>query len=148
MPALRYLSETFQLMGKNREAIKILKDALKLSAGDDKSTLFLLAKSYQNLEEYSKAAEIYTRLTFMEPVKDQVFYNLGMIYGKDDRLALAHYNFGIYFKRLKNIKEAMFHFQKAEKMAVGDSILQDKIKMAMEEMAPDNPATKTGSAGR
>ena len=110
-----------------RKAIKILEDALKLSAGDDKSTLFLLAKAYQNLEEYSKAAEIYNRLTFMEPAKDKVFYNLGLIYGKEDRLGLAHYNFGIYFKRLKNMKEAMFHFQKAEKMAFDDTALQDKI---------------------
>ncbi|MDB9822411.1 M48 family metalloprotease [Deltaproteobacteria bacterium] len=142
LPALRYLSETYQLMGENREAIKILEGALKLSAGDNKSILFLMAKSYQNLEEYSMAAKIYERLTFMKPVKDQVFYDLGLTYAKGDRLGLAHYNFGIYFRRLNNMKEAQFHFQKAEKMAGDDTALQDKIKKAKEEidMKPGNPS--------
>jgi predicted Zn-dependent protease len=134
LPILRYMSETYQLMGKNEEAIKLLEDAMRLKYRNDKSSLFLLATAYQNLEEYSKAAEIYERLTFMEPVKDQLFYDLGMTYGRQDKLGLAHYNFGVYFNRINRMEESMFHFQKAMELAGNDIALREKIKKAMEEM--------------
>ena len=133
LPVLRYMSETYQLMGQNKEAINVLEGAMKLDHKNDKSSLFLLATAYQDLEEFSKAAEIYERLTFMEPVKDQLFYELGMTYGRQDKLALAHYNFGIYFKRINRIQESQFHFQKAKDLAGNDFTLQEKIKKAMEE---------------
>jgi len=143
LPVLRYLSETYQLMGKNEESIKLLEDAMNSKHRNDKSSLFLLATAYQNLEEYSKAAEIYERLTFMEPVKDQLFYELGMTYGRQDRLGLAHYNFGIYFKRMNRIGESMFHFQKAMELAGDDTALREKIIKAMDEgmMEGINPGT-------
>jgi predicted Zn-dependent protease len=148
LPVLRYMSETYQLMGQNREAIKVLEDAMKSKDRNDKSSLFLLATAYQNLEEFSKAAEIYERLTFMEPVKDHLFYNLGMTYGKEDRLALAHYNFGIYFKRINRIQESRFHFQKARELAGNDSALQEKIKKAMEGMEEKKPGGGNPRGGK
>ena len=139
--ALRYISETYQLMGKNEEAIKLLEDAMKSGYRNDKSSLFLLATAYQNQEEYQKAAEIYERLTFMEPVKDQLFYELGMSYGRQDKLGLAHYNFGIYFKRINRMEESLFHFQKAMELAGNDTDLQDKIKKAMNEVMTERKRT-------
>lgn len=149
---LRYISESYQLMGKNEEAIKVLEDAMKSKYRSDKSSLFLLATAYQNLEEYSKAAEIYERLAFMEPVKDQLFYELGMVYGRQDKLGLAHYNFGIYFKRIYRMKESQFHFQKAMELAGDDITLQEKIKKAMDEMIkegnmPGGPPEGEGRTG-
>ncbi len=138
---LRYISETYQLMGKNEEAIKILEDAMKSGYRNDKSSLFLLATAYQNQEEYQKAAEIYERLTFMEPVKDQLFYELGMSYGRQDKLGLAHYNFGIYFKRINRMEESLFHFQKAMELAGNDTALQEKIKKAMNEVMTERKRT-------
>ncbi len=148
LPVLRYMSETYQLMGQNEESIKVLEDGMRPKDRNDKSSLFLLATAYQNLEEFSKAAEIYERLTFMEPVKDQLFYNLGMTYGKEDKLALAHYNFGIYFKRINNIQESRFHFQKAKELAGNDSALQEKIKKAMEGMEEKKPGGGNPRGGK
>jgi predicted Zn-dependent protease len=144
LPALRYLSETYQLKRQDREAIRVLEKALTLNHGTDKTCLFLLANSYQNLEQYPRAAEIYERLASMEPVKDEVFYSLGMTYGKDGKLGLAHYNFGIYHRRLNHIEESRFHFQKAEELAGDDSALQQKIKQAMEEIDKKKPAPPKG----
>ncbi len=140
LPVLRYLSETYQSKKDDREAIRVLEKAIALNHEPDKTCLFLLANSYQNLEQYPRAAEIYERLASMEPVKDEVFYNLGMTYGKDGKLGVAHYNFGIYHKRLNQIKESMFHFQKAKELAGDDSALQQKIKQAMEEIEKKKPA--------
>ncbi|MFC1820456.1 M48 family metalloprotease [Thermodesulfobacteriota bacterium] len=132
LPVLRYLSETYQLKGEDREAINILKRALKLN-GKDKSSLFLMAMSYQNLEEYSKAISIYERLASMEPVKNEVFYNLGVSLGRLDRLGFAHYHFGIYFKKLNKKQKADFHFQKAKELSGNDPLLMDRLRKAMEE---------------
>jgi predicted Zn-dependent protease len=150
LPVLRYMSETYQLMGKNEEAIKLLEDAISSKNRNDKASLFLLATAYQNLEEYSKAAEIYERLTFMEPVKDQLFYELGMTYGRQDKLGLAHYNFGIYFKRINRMQESRFHFQKAMELAGNDIALQKKIKKAMDKdmMEGETPGDRSSDRGQ
>jgi hypothetical protein len=41
---------------------------------------------------------------------------------------LAHYNFGLYFKRLRDAGKARFHFEKAQKLAGNDAVLRDKIQ--------------------
>jgi len=149
-PVLRYISETYQLMGENEKAIEILENTINSKYRNDKSSLFLLATAYQNLEEYSKAAEIYERLTFMEPVKDQLFYELGMTYGRQDKLVLAHYNFGIYFKRINRMEESKFHFQTAMELAGNDIALQEKIKKAMgkDMMERKSPGDRSSDRGQ
>ncbi len=126
---LRNLGEAYQLKGEDEDAIVILERALEID-NQDRPTLFLMAISYQNLGEYPKATHLLEKLASMSPVKDGVFYNLGVSYGKQDRLALAHYNFGIYFKKLRKMREARFHFQKAEALSRGDPLLKRKIRKA------------------
>jgi len=133
LPILRNLGEAYQLVGQDNEAIAVLEKALEKD-NQDRSSLFLLAVSYQQMEEYQKAARLFERLTFMEPVKDEVYYNLGVSYGRQGRLAIAHYNFGIYFKRLKKIQKARFHFQKADDLAKDDPALRGRIREAMKDM--------------
>ncbi|MDY7036856.1 MAG: M48 family metalloprotease, partial [Thermodesulfobacteriota bacterium] len=129
---LRYLGEAYQLEGRDDRAIKVLKKALELDS-QERSAMFLLAMSYLNTEEYSKAISLFESLTHIKPVKDEVFYNLGISYGRQERLALAHYNFGIYFKRQGNMRKARFHFQKARDLSHNDPALSNRIHKAMEE---------------
>jgi len=56
---------------------------------------------------------------------------LGLCYGRENKLALAHYNFGRYFKMLGQIRKAQFHFQKAKGLAGNNPVLQEKIIKAM-----------------
>ena len=137
IPILRNLGEAYQLKGQDGEAIRTLEKALKMD-NQDRSALFLLAASYQNLEQYTKAIHIYKRLTLMRPVKDGVFYQLGVSYGRLGRLDFAHYNFGIYFKRLKKIDKAKFHFQKADELSKDGSAIKGRIHKAMEEISSKN----------
>jgi tetratricopeptide (TPR) repeat protein len=118
-------------MGREEEAITLLSEALKIQPRD-RSSLYLMALAYQNMEEYSKAIPIFEKLTSMEPVKNDVFYNLGVSYGRLNRLALAHYNFGIYFMNIRKIGKALFHFQKAEDLSKNDPALQRRINKAKE----------------
>lgn len=140
-PVLRYMGETYQIKGQTGEAISTYEKLLAIDS-KDKSTLYLLAMSYQEAEEYPKAIEIYDRLTLMEPVKEDVFYNLGLCLGRQNSLALAHYNFGRYFKRTGDMENAEFHFKKAGDLATGDQALQDKIRRETEELKKEKQPVK------
>ncbi len=131
IPVLRYLADAYILNGQDAEAVTILERALRLD-DQDKASLFLLATAYMNMEEYPKAIHLYEKLIQMMPIKDEVFYNLGVSYGRVDRLGLAHYNFGIYFKKLKEIQKARFHFEKAIALSSDDPIFQTRIKKEMQ----------------
>jgi beta-barrel assembly-enhancing protease len=137
-PVLRYLGETYEMNGQVNEAINAFEKALELKS-KDKGTLYMLAMSYQEAEQYSKAVEIYERLTYMEPVKDDVYYNLGMSLGREGNLGLAHYNFGLYFKRTGDKETAEFHFKKAGELAASNQSLQEKIKKELEDFKKQKP---------
>ena len=70
------------------------------------------------MEEHTKAIRIFERLLLLKPVKEEIYHSLGVSYGRENRLALAHYNFGIYFKILGERNKAKFHFQKAEDLCL------------------------------
>jgi tetratricopeptide (TPR) repeat protein len=97
--------------GKINEALNHLKIALKKKEGS--------------------IPIMYERLTFLPPVKDRVYYNLGLVYGRQDKLALAHYNLGIYFRKLKRREKALFHFNKARELAGSKLALKEKIDRAL-----------------
>jgi predicted Zn-dependent protease len=130
VPILRNLGQTYLMKGQDREAIAVLEKAIKIDHLD-KSTLFLLAVSYQNLEQYTEAIGLYEGLAAREPTKVEVFYNLGVSYGRAGKLARAHYNFGVYFVRLGGMEKAMFHFQKAAELCKNDPALKGRIQEAM-----------------
>jgi tetratricopeptide (TPR) repeat protein len=86
--------------------------------------------SYEKLEEYEKAIQLFEKLSFLKPVNTQVYYHLGLSYGRQNRLALAHYNFGLYFKKLGKIEKSKFHLQKADSLSGNNPVLRKKIHEA------------------
>jgi len=125
-PVLRNLGETYHMAGQDREAIPFLEKAFDRD-GQGRPTIFLLALSYENLEKYERAIPLLKKLTYLKPVDNEVYYHLGLSYGRQNRLALAHYNFGIYFGNLRQIQKASFHFQKADSLADNNPALKKKI---------------------
>jgi beta-barrel assembly-enhancing protease len=119
--------------GHYEECLSIVHKALVL-APLDKEILYLYALSLQKLEHHDKAANIYERLTFLPPVNDMVYYNLGLVYGRQGNLAHAHYNLGIYYKRLRKTSEALFHFRKAEELAADKPALKEKVRNALRDL--------------
>ena len=133
---LTYLGEAYQKAGQYHNAITVLKKRLKQNSGD-KTALLFLGISYEGLEQYEKAIKIYKKLVSLKPVKNMIFYHLGICYGKEERLALAHYYFGIYFKKIKEISKAFFHLNRSEKLAQNDKALLKKI-IAVKNNIPIN----------
>ena len=138
LPILAHMGEAYQLEGQEKEAIDVLNRALQMDQRN-RAVLFLLAQSYQNMEDYSKAIGLYENLTYMKPVRKEVFYNLGVCYGRENRLARAHYNFGIYFRRLREIEKARFHFEKANALCRNDQVLKERIQEALKGLARETP---------
>jgi predicted Zn-dependent protease len=129
LPILRNLGEAYHLIGQEGRAISVFERALKIN-DQDRATLFLMAGTYQSLEDYGKATVFYERLASMKPVRNEVYHQLGVSYGRQGKRAQAHYQFGIYFLKLGELKNAKFHLQKADQLAANDSPLKSKIKDA------------------
>jgi tetratricopeptide (TPR) repeat protein len=130
LPILRYLAEAYQREGDDTEAIRVLQRAMEINSRD-RGTLFLLAMSYQNLDANDKAIPIFERLSVLKPVSLEVYYQLGVSYGRSNQLGRAHYNFGIYYLKIGNLKEAKFHFTKASGYGKNDPVLKRRINEAM-----------------
>jgi predicted Zn-dependent protease len=129
-----HLAEAYQFTGRYKDAVPVLEAVLE-SDPDNRQALFLLATAYQNLESYDRAARIYERLLTMEPVRDDVHHNLGICYGRMDRLALAHYQFGLFFQKTGRRDKARFHFDKAEALGRHDMNLKERIRKAREGLS-------------
>ena len=130
IPIMFSMAKAYQTIGQYENSISILNETLKLSP-KDKEIMYLLAQSLQTLERYDQATKIYERLTFLPPVKGRVYYNLGLVYGRQGKLALAHYNLGIYFTKLRRREKALFHFKKAKGLVGSDPALKEKIDKAL-----------------
>jgi beta-barrel assembly-enhancing protease len=124
-PILTALAETYQMQGRYERAVQVLERVLGVD-DRDKTALLLLALSYRQLEDYRKAIVFLERLASMKPVKDEVYYHLGMSYGREGRLAQAHYNFGVYFKKSGNVDKARFHFQKSGGIGGPGSVAEEQ----------------------
>jgi predicted Zn-dependent protease len=138
---LRYLAEAYQMEGDNREAIRVLQRAMEINSRD-RGTLFLLAMSYQNLDANDKAIPIFERLAAMRPVSSDVYYQLGVSYGRSNQLGRAHFNFGTFYLKMGNMKEAKFHLTKASRYSNKDPALQRRIEKAMKGLPSEQTEGK------
>ena len=125
-PILRTLGEAYLMDGQQKKAMGVLETALELDHGD-KAALFLMGTLYEEAGKTGKALRIFEKLSYLKPVRNDVYYHLGICYGREKDLPLAHYNFGIFFKNSGRFQKAMFHFEKAKRMASGNTALLEKI---------------------
>jgi len=131
IPILRALGEAYQMNGQDKEAEAALEKVLRLDYGD-KAALYLLGITYEGANRNSEALRLFEKLSYLPPVRNDVYYHLGLLYGKEKRLALAHYNFGRYFKTLGQFQKAQFHFRKAKELASSDPALQQRLQKEMD----------------
>jgi predicted Zn-dependent protease len=131
LPILRTLGEAYLMDGQQRKAMGVLKTALELDHRD-KAALLLMGTLYEEQGKTGKALRIFKKLSYLKPVSNNVYYHLGVCYGREKKLALAHYNFGVYFKNSGRFQKAMFHFQKAKGLASKNAALLEKIRKETE----------------
>lgn len=133
VPILTIIGEVYQTKGQDREAISVLERAHALDP-NDRAAIFTLASSYENLGQYDKAIGLFKRLELFEPVRKEIYYHLGVCYGRLNRLAFAHYYLGVYFKKSREFDKARFHLLKADELSGNDQELKGKIQGAIKEL--------------
>lgn len=111
---LRDLGISYFKIGKTFNAINVLKKAYALDE-NDAGVLLYLGRSYEAAGDYKTALTLYRKLNEKDPDNIKTYYYLAMAYGKANEQGESHYNFGIYFKKKKKSKSALFHFKAAQK---------------------------------
>ncbi len=109
---LKSLGLIYLKMGNAAQAQVYLLRANAINADNNEVTL-ALGKAYEALGKYEKALECYLKLenTILDDI--DIHYYIAMAYGKLNILGESHYNFGLYFKKIKKKDSALFHLKKA-----------------------------------
>jgi len=124
------MGEAYRLMGKDNDALAAFRKANEIS--EDANTFNKMGYIFQNrLKEITKALDLYTKATELDPNYIYAWLNLGVTYEVlknfdkavmcyeeclkiDPKYALAYNNLGLLYEKLKNDKKtAISYFQKA-----------------------------------
>ena len=126
-------------LGQYTEAIDYLSRAYKMDRGDLR-TLAYLGNSYEAMGFYEKALLYYRALEKTELDDEEVYYSMGMVYGKLKDMGNSHYYFGIYFKKQRKTETALFHFKEALKYYPESDFrfqdIQREIRILSDEVRP------------
>ncbi|HQB31295.1 MAG TPA: tetratricopeptide repeat protein, partial [Syntrophales bacterium] len=137
---LRDLGITLYTAGRIGESLDPLKKAHALNPADG-DTLVYLGRACEYLGDYSYALERYTEYRDRFPDREDVFYNLAMIYGKLNDMGNSHFYFGKHFKSQGKRDSALFHFRKALPYFSADP---EKTAEIEKEMAPPEKGSPPG----
>jgi predicted Zn-dependent protease len=120
-------------MGKADQAQSYLLLASTVNADNDEVTL-ALGKAYYALGKYGNALECYSKLENKKLDEVDIHYYIAMTYGKLNIQGESHYNFGLYFKKIKKKDSALFHFKKAQDYFPQGSERADAINQALKAL--------------
>ena len=115
---LRELAISQFLSGRVDQAIQILEKVTPSSGqeagqGEDMLTLYYLGRGYKEKGDLSKALSLFLRVQREEPDFEEVYQQLGSVYGRMGQKGLSHFHFGKYFKLRRDERSALFHFRTA-----------------------------------
>ncbi len=120
--------------GNYREAADMLGRAI-IFKPDYKQALFFLARTYQEQGQLDRSKQLFQKLLAKDPDHAQGLYNLGLVYGRLNELARAHFNTGLYFKVTDKPRKALYHLEKARKYAATESPkLKNRIDQIIKEI--------------
>ena len=115
---LRELAISQFLAGRVDLAIQILEKVASSSGQgtgqvEDVLTLYYLGRGYKENGDLSKALSLFLRVQREEPDFDEVYQQLGSVYGRTGQKGLSHFYFGKYFKLRGDERSALLHFRTA-----------------------------------
>ena len=115
---LRELAISQFLAGRVDLAIQILEKVASSSGQgtgqvEDVLTLYYLGRGYKENGDLSKALSLFLRVQREEPDFDEVYQQLGSVYGRTGQKGLSHFYFGKYFRLRGDERSALLHFRTA-----------------------------------
>ena len=106
------LGRIYFLDGRLSEALDILKSSIGLNENDPE-TLFYLGRTQMELGKLNEAAFNFTKLISTYSEYDQAYYFLGETYGRLGNFADAHFYLGLYYEKINDLQNTIFHLEKA-----------------------------------
>jgi len=79
---------------------------------------YMTGMTLEQLDENEEALQAYLSAVYLAPYFADPFKRLGILYAHKNKMALSHYYSGRYFVLINNLKNATYHFTKAEE--IGD----------------------------
>lgn len=97
------------------ETLEILQPSSMTGTGHDNdlSSLYYLARGYQERGGFAKALPLFQKVQKEIPGFIDVYLNIGSVYGRVGQKGLSHLYFGKYFKLKGEEKNALLHFKTA-----------------------------------
>jgi len=99
-------------MNRYPEAQKIFEDLSRRYPRDDVA-LYYQGRICQERKQIDQALPLFEKVHALNPTFNEVFLNLGTLYGEKGNLGPAHYYLGLYSLRARALPSALFHFRKA-----------------------------------
>jgi tetratricopeptide (TPR) repeat protein len=138
---LRDIGVGYFKLGQYPESIDYLLRAYKIDR-EDLRTLAYLGNSYEAMGFYEKALEYYRALEKTELDDEEIYYSIGMAYGKLKEIGPSHYYFGIYFKKQNKKDTALFHFKEALKYYSMNSPRYEDIQREIRLLSDETKSKK------
>jgi beta-barrel assembly-enhancing protease len=120
-------------LGRLDEARKVLNSALTLGVRTV-SIHFRLAMVLKDMGRTDEALEHLYQAERLAPMIPEINYQLGVVLGQKNELGLAHYYLGSYYRQRKDVKTAIFHFEKARPLLAGVPAKRSEVDEAMREL--------------
>ncbi|TFG91662.1 MAG: tetratricopeptide repeat protein [Syntrophobacterales bacterium] len=133
---LRDMGISYFNLGKVTDATEALQGAYRADR-EDADTTWYLGRAYDAIGDYSGALTLYKEFLKKNPDDSLVYYNLAMLYGKLNMKGESHYHFGIFFKKERKFKSALFHIKAAQPFFPPGSEMAEKIKENIDSIEKD-----------
>jgi predicted Zn-dependent protease len=139
---LNDLGRIYYLDGQFNEALNVLKTVAGMLP-DDPECLFYLGRTYLEMNNLQAASATFYTLIDKHPNFAQAHYFLGQSLGKQNKLAEAHYQLGIYQHLEGDLRAAKMQFERALKNTP-EANLKQRIQEELERIealkAKDEPS--------
>jgi beta-barrel assembly-enhancing protease len=95
---------------------------------------YRLALVLRDMGRIDEALEHLYRAERMAPMMPEIDYQLGVVLGQKNDLGRAHYHLGSYYRQRKDIKLAIFHYEKASNLLSTAPAKKAEVDEALREL--------------
>jgi tetratricopeptide (TPR) repeat protein len=87
-----------------------------------------MGRAFQEKGDLESSLKSYLRAKELNPDLVDLYYSLAMVYGKRGDRCNSHRNFGTYFNKRGEARNALFHFRKALQYCDEKEGIEQKIR--------------------
>jgi predicted Zn-dependent protease len=119
--------------GRLEEAKKVLTSALLLDAGAVNAH-YRLAMVLRDMGQTDEALLHLRKAELMAPMMPEIDYQLGVLLGQKNELGMAHFYLGSYYRQRRDVKPAIFHYEKAKNLLAASPARKAEAEEALKDL--------------